>query len=221
MSPLVLKLVRKPTSMAEPIESKEQKRISEQVSANDHQRELISGRYFKTNNPAGPPMVRIYVGTEKTLWVLPEDLLCDRLKFFDSAFRSGFREGNKKALELLGEDPVAFEYILDYILEKFTDPEVINKLEDLEAIHTTWFRTWILADMIGCVGVLPRIRAHYNEYLSCKTLEQRMFPPNVVRVLYENTSVSLNRVLFTFCVMSGSLCIIVPKLLEHSALGNK
>jgi hypothetical protein len=55
-------------------------------------------RYFQLSAEAAcPPMIKIFVGPERKLRVLPEQLLCDRVKFFKSAFQSGFRESKRKS----------------------------------------------------------------------------------------------------------------------------
>jgi hypothetical protein len=74
-------------------------------------------------------MVRIYVGPKRDLWVLPEEALCDRVQFFKSAFQSGFRESSEKVLELPEDDPIAFEFVFDYILQDWPDTGFINTLE--------------------------------------------------------------------------------------------
>jgi hypothetical protein len=60
-------------------------------------------------------MVKISVGPDRKLWVLPEQLLCDRVDFFKSVFQSGLQESKEKILELPEDDPTSFAYILDTI----------------------------------------------------------------------------------------------------------
>ena len=84
-------------------------------------------RYFlasSTDSTTFPPMVKIFVGPDRKLWVLPEQLLCDRVEYFKSAFQSGFQESNEKFLELPEDCPVAFAYIIDRILG---DPQLPTK----------------------------------------------------------------------------------------------
>jgi hypothetical protein len=66
---------------------------------------VFEDRYFQASGTAGdasPPFVKIFVGLEHKLWVLPEQLLCDRVAFFKSAFQSDFRESKEKVPELRG-----------------------------------------------------------------------------------------------------------------------
>jgi hypothetical protein len=150
--------------------------------------ELIITRYFKTDNPAGPVMVRIYVGSQRSLWVLPEEALCDRVQFFKSTFQGGFREGDKKVLELPEDDPIAFGFILDHILQEWAGENAINKLGDPEAVSMAWCRAWVLADKLGCPNISSRVELAYLEYLLKLSLDERMIPPAAAEYLYENTS---------------------------------
>ncbi|KAH8781821.1 hypothetical protein BGZ57DRAFT_853000 [Hyaloscypha finlandica] len=133
--------------MALPEENKKRKRISE---------------YFKTDNPAGPAMVRIYVGSQRRLWVLPEEALCDRVQFFKSTFQGGFREGDEKVLELPEDDPIAFGFILDRILQRWATADDINKLGDPEVANTVWCRTWVLADKLGCSNISTHVNSPFS-----------------------------------------------------------
>jgi hypothetical protein len=172
------------------------KRRSQSGSASEHiplhcikiRLELIFARYFKTDNPAGPPMVRIYVGSQRRLWVLPEEPLCDRVQFFKSTFQGGFREGDEKVLELPEDDPIAFGYILDYILQGWARAEAINMLGDPETVNMAWCRTWVLADKLGCPKLSRYINPKYFGYLSNLSLDEKMIPPAAAQYLYENTS---------------------------------
>jgi hypothetical protein len=111
--------------------------------------ELTLFSYFKTENPAGPSMVRIYFGPQRTLWVLPEDLICDRVKFFKAAFQSDFRESKEKVLELPEDDPVAFAYVLDGILGDVPGMQGRVPDGDDDAIQLALCNAYILADKLG------------------------------------------------------------------------
>jgi hypothetical protein len=150
--------------------------------------ELIIAWYFKTDNLAGPPMVRIYVGLQRRLWVLPEEALCDRVKFFKSTFQGGFREGDEKVLELPEDDPVAFGYSLNHILQGWARADDINKLGDPEAVNMAWCRTWVLADKLGCPNLSRHVKTNYFDHLSNLSLDKKMIPPAAAQYLYENTS---------------------------------
>jgi hypothetical protein len=154
--------------------------------------ELIFARYFKTDNPAGPAMVRIYVGSQRRLWVLPEEVLCDGVQFFKSTFQGGFREGDEKVLELPEDDSISFGYILDHILQGWATADDINKLGDPEVVNMAWCRTWVLADKLGCPNISTHVNTEYSAYLSKLPLDERMIPPATAQYLYENTSEPCN-----------------------------
>lgn len=44
--------------------------------------------------------VTIYVGPDRVKWLVNEELLCDCVPFFKGAFKSGFKEGTDKIMEL-------------------------------------------------------------------------------------------------------------------------
>ena len=67
-------------------------------------------------------MVKIFVGPDRKLWVLPEQLLCDRVNFFKSVFQSGFQQSKEKPLELPEDDPTTFAYISDKLFG-ISDPQ--------------------------------------------------------------------------------------------------
>ena len=134
-------------------------------------------------------MVRIYVGPERALWVLPEQILCDHVKYFDSAFRSGFREGNEKVLQLPEDDPLAFAYIIEYVMQQWVDERIIKELNTPEAVHMAWCKTWILADKMGYSKCLIYIEIEYREYIEKFNKDQEeAIPPAVVAFVYDNTS---------------------------------
>jgi len=133
-------------------------------------------------------MVRIYVGSQRRLWVLPEEALCDRVQFFKSTFQGGFREGDEKVLELPEDDPIAFGYILDYILQGWARAEAINKLGDPEVVSMAWCRTWVLADKLGCPNISKQVEIAYLRHLSYLALDEKIIPPSAAQYLYKNTS---------------------------------
>ena len=133
-------------------------------------------------------MVRIYVGPKRALWVLPEEALCDRVQFFKSAFQSGFRESSEKVLELPEDDPIAFEFVLDYILQDWPDTEFISTLESPEAIQMAWCQVWVLTDKLGLPDFSEEAIGYYVEYFSGLALSERVVPPAAAKFLYENTS---------------------------------
>ncbi len=59
--------------------------------------------------------VTIYVGPRREEFKLSKDLLCYVSPFFKAAFEGGFKEGHEKTMELLEDDPEAFNHVVSYI----------------------------------------------------------------------------------------------------------
>jgi hypothetical protein len=86
-------------STTNPDESKNEDRpLHESVNPVPSVKNLEADIFFRylTSNKT----VKIYVGPERKLWFLNEDLLCDRVPFFKGALKSGFKEGKSKVMEL-------------------------------------------------------------------------------------------------------------------------
>jgi hypothetical protein len=60
-------------------------------------------------------MVKIFVGKEQKMWVLPEEFICDRVAYFKSAFKSDFKEGLSKELYLEDDEPAVFARVINWI----------------------------------------------------------------------------------------------------------
>jgi hypothetical protein len=133
-------------------------------------------------------MVQIYVGPNRALWVLPEHALCDRVNFFKSAFQTGFRESSEKVLELPEDCPVAFEYVIEHVLQGCADGDIIERLKDPEDIHMAWCRTWVLADKLGCPKISIDAEHSYCQFLFSLQFQCRIASPAAVKFLYENSS---------------------------------
>ncbi len=148
--------------------------------------ELTASRYFKDANPS---MVRIYVGPNKDLWVLPENILCDRVDYFKSVFKGRFREGAKKILELPEDCPIAFGYIIDCILnDEDNGVLAINSISDA-TIHMAWCKVWVLADKLGCSEIADEVTSIYRDSMMYLSDEDLIVPPAAaVKLLYESTS---------------------------------
>jgi hypothetical protein len=147
--------------------------------------ELTAIRYFKVANP---PMVQIYVGPKRDLWVLPENILCDRVDYFKSAFKGGFRKGVKKTLELPEDCPMAFGYIIDCILNDEQDGNcAVNSVDD-SAIHMAWCKAWALADKLGCSQIAKNVIDLYRWSMVSVAGEDLIVPPAAVKFLYGSTS---------------------------------
>jgi len=48
----------------------------------------------------GTEMVKIFVGEERKLFYLHQELICDRSEYFRAAFKGGFRESKDKTMNL-------------------------------------------------------------------------------------------------------------------------
>lgn len=112
-------------------------------------------------------MVKIYVGPERKLWILPEALLCDRVEFFKSAFRSGFRESQEKVLELPDDDPMAFELVLNDILgEKDWDGSDTGLGHlDQDSTQLIYCKAYVLADKIGRPDISKVMDGKFLEFM--------------------------------------------------------
>jgi len=58
-------------------------------------------------------MVKVFVGPERKLFNLHEDLLCNRSEYFRSAFKGSFKEGSEKEIDLEEEDSEAFALLAE------------------------------------------------------------------------------------------------------------
>lgn len=138
-------------------------------------------------------MVKIIVGPDQKLWVLPEQLLCDRVKYFKSAFQSGFRESDEKVLELPEDCPVAFAYIIDRILRD-RQPPTKNFGENQEYRQMTWCKLYVLADKLGCSRLVDAERFCRLELWGLRDecidtgKEMLIISPAATKFLYDNTT---------------------------------
>jgi hypothetical protein len=144
--------------------------------------QLIPHRYFVAKPAA---TVKIFVGPEKKLWVLPEDLLCDRIEFFRAAFKSKFKEGISKEMFLESDDSTAFGRLVDWIFNEDIKCEIIHKFHVQDAEHELeWLRLWILADKLGLQRLQDCCRHAYESCL----YEIGIHPAaEAVSFVYENT----------------------------------
>lgn len=67
-------------------------------------------RYLSSGNQA-----TIYVGPENKAFIVNEDLLCDRLKFFKVAFQGAFKEGQTKSMTLPDDEREIFSIFVDWL----------------------------------------------------------------------------------------------------------
>lgn len=105
-------------------------------------------RYFKP--PA--PTVQVFVGPNRELWILPEDLLCDMLKYFREAFKGNFKEGMEKQIHLVDEEPGTFALLIDWIMDSFYSIEDCSPSGAIPTdcpLPLAGFKLYVLADKIG------------------------------------------------------------------------
>jgi hypothetical protein len=105
--------------------------------------------------------VKLHVGPERKLWFLNEELLCDRVPFFKGAFKSGWKEGKSKIMELPDDDPEAFGHLVDWVYTKVLKcklcasrpPDYWDEAytaSHVDAAHELqWLKLWVLADRMN------------------------------------------------------------------------
>jgi hypothetical protein len=96
-------------------------------------------RYFTTENQ---PMVKIFVGKDHKMWVLPEEFICDRVAYFKSAFKSDFKEGLSKELYLEDDEPAIFARVVNWIFGSFVEYNDTFSMQDC-------LKLFVLADKIN------------------------------------------------------------------------
>jgi hypothetical protein len=145
-------------------------------------------RYLTSNET-----VKIYVGPERKLWFLNEELLCDRVPFFKSAFKRGWKEGKSKVMELPDDDPEAFGYLVYWVYtealkckfcpapvhwgEAYTTPHV-------DAAHELqWLKLWVLADRVNLTELGE---SALNMHLRCISEHNLVISPEAVILACEN-----------------------------------
>jgi hypothetical protein len=84
-------------------------------------------RYFTTESQ---PMVKIFIGKQHKMWVLPEEFICDRVAYFKGAFKSGFNEGTSKELYLEDDEPAIFARVVNWIFGGHFEYDNTLSMED-------------------------------------------------------------------------------------------
>jgi hypothetical protein len=139
--------------------------------------------------------VKIYVGPERKLWSLNEELLCDRVPFFKSAFKSGWKEGKSKVMELPDDDPEAFGYLVDWVYTKglkcklCASPPPGHGVEPDTASHVDaahelqWLKLWVLADRMNLTKLGDDA---LDMHLRCISEHNLVISPGAVILACEN-----------------------------------
>ena len=130
-------------------------------------------------------MVKVYVGPERKLWTLPEDVLC-KIDYFKAAFKSGFKEGVEKQIHMPEDNPSAFAHFVDWIFcDSVIDPfERERKNPDYQLILCN---LWFLADKLS---VKELAKSTIKELEILIKFEYQLLAPETVTFFYKNTTES-------------------------------
>jgi hypothetical protein len=129
--------------------------------------------------------VKVYVGPNRKLWTLPEDLLCDRISYFRALFKSGFKEGIEKEIYLKEEDPGVFARIVDWL---FTDIMGCSCMDICpEDCQLQGCMIYALADKWGLEDVARCILAQIQEVIyTGQSSATFNVTPAVIKYVYEH-----------------------------------
>jgi hypothetical protein len=92
--------------------------------------------------------VKIWVGDKKEHWVLPEDLLCEKIDYFRAAFKGQFKESTSKELHLKTDDPEAFGFLVDWILKERLEFGCFRREQQMPLC-----KLYILADKLAAIDL--------------------------------------------------------------------
>ncbi|RDW84524.1 hypothetical protein BP6252_02114 [Coleophoma cylindrospora] len=142
--------------------------------------------------PIRPVSELIHVGPKRKLWVLNEDLLCDRSTHFSALFQGpSFRDVEDKEIWLDDDDVSAFGLFVDWIygsrdLCSHGHAEDIETEVDWDNAHFGGFSTlYVLADKYGITDLRD---AAVEQYAECS--EKAEWLPGVLEInfIYQNTA---------------------------------
>ncbi|CAG8951256.1 hypothetical protein HYFRA_00008004 [Hymenoscyphus fraxineus] len=131
--------------------------------------------------------VKVYVGPERKMWVLNEELLCTRLDYFRAAFRgggSGFQEGAEKSIHLAEEDPSVFACAVEYLHRGTNRCGECNWLNDKSFEEN--IKLCMFAERLGCLELRDELLysarrlGEYNDY-------QEELKPELMVFIYSQT----------------------------------
>lgn len=153
-------------------------------------------RYFTSDKT-----VKIYVGPERKLWVLNEELLCDRIPYFKAAFASTFKEGREKVMEMPEDDAVAFGKLVNWIFTESIECQPCTKKskkdikEQISTEHQLlWCTLWILADKLALVDLSKKVLEQVDFCFGWGGVNSTIAVETVVLVYNNTNSSSLLRV---------------------------
>ena len=150
--------------------------------------------YFK-----GGSQVTIYVGPEREKWVLSEDLLCDRVPFFKAAFKSAWKEGKEKVIELPEDNPKAFAVFVDLVFLGYLACNGCRhnfEVRESSLKHPSGpydidlFALWVFADKIHLPNLASEAIRMLRQCAMWHSLNTVTFSRDGLRYVYENTTKS-------------------------------
>ncbi|OBT71523.1 hypothetical protein VF21_09686 [Pseudogymnoascus sp. 05NY08] len=91
----------------------------------------------------------IIVGVERKKWTIPTDLLCFHSGYFRSALKGGFAEAKTKTVELLEEQPAAFELVVEWLYTHAIGARLPNEDEEEQSAKIgRLLDTWVLSEYL-------------------------------------------------------------------------
>lgn len=141
-------------------------------------------------------MVKIYVGPGRIVFNRHEELLCDKVQFFKSAFQTGFKESREKEMDMPDDDMVTFGHFIEWLYTgRFVCKRCPNKgtweqgsevPAGVDAEHELeWCRLWVFANKLGINGLMKQA---YRQYDRCLRSGVLVISPEAVKYVHENTT---------------------------------
>lgn len=130
------------------------------------------------------------------MWILSENLLCDRVDFFRAAFKGPFAEANHKEMIFTEDHVGAFAKFIDWVYTgKVECKECAEAKEDatesFRAEHEVmWCSLWVLADYLGAVALEKLSLAKIKECFGARRAKfggKYIISAEAVKYVYENT----------------------------------
>jgi hypothetical protein len=130
-------------------------------------------------------MVKVYVGPERKLWTLPEHVLC-KIDYFKAAFKSGFKEGAEKEIDMPEDDPSTFGHLVDWLFcDSFTN--AFKRERQNPNNQLILCNLWLLADKLS---VKELVKSTIKEMETVIKFD-KLLAPETVDFFYKNTTKSL------------------------------